>query len=72
MDCTQLTGRMREICEGRSGLSPELEQKYRDKWARRQHFRLGDLAEKLIRMVGLGRKKCEACLRRKQWLNRIL
>lgn len=33
MDCTQLHGRMRQICEGTSGLPPETEQAYRDAWA---------------------------------------
>lgn len=33
MDCTKLTGRLRDICEGKSGLPPEVEQQYRDLWA---------------------------------------
>ena len=33
MDCTKLHGRMREICEGRSGLPPEMEEQYRQLWS---------------------------------------
>ncbi len=32
LDCTKLQGRLRQICEGTSGLPPEVEQQYRDLW----------------------------------------
>ena len=74
MDCKKLHGRMRDICEGKSGLPPELEQQYRDLWESQRTFGLGDLVEKIIRTLTFGRTKptpgC-GCERRKQRLNRI-
>lgn len=32
LDCTSLAGRLRQICEGTSGLSPETEEAYRQLW----------------------------------------
>jgi hypothetical protein len=33
VDCTKFVGRMRSICEGTSGLGPEVEEQYRRLWA---------------------------------------
>lgn len=33
LDCSKLHGRLRQICEGTSGLAPEIEEAYRQKWA---------------------------------------
>jgi hypothetical protein len=33
LDCTKFVGRMRSICEGTSGLGPQVEEQYRRLWA---------------------------------------
>lgn len=77
-DCTKLPGRLRAICEGRSGLPSEVEEQYRQAWAKEwpldpPRFRLGDWLAWLIRVVTFGRMNetpgC-GCQGRRERLNR--
>ena len=77
IDCTRLSGRMREICEGKSGLPAEVEARYREKWAKDQKpLGLGDTVRRLIdRWVPKWMKpkgKCGACEKRREALNKLV
>lgn len=63
---------MRDICEGKSGLPAKTEAAYRERWANGRPVRLGDVVEKIIRILTLGLLKpfsgC-GCAKRKRKLN---
>lgn len=54
MDCKKLHGRMRDICEGKSGLPAWKEEAYRELWSRGVPFGLGDLVDRIIRTLTFG------------------
>lgn len=60
LDCSRLHGRFREICEGRSGLAPEVEEQYRQLWASEspveqpRRVRLGDAVAWLLLKLARG------------------
>jgi len=77
MDCTQLPIRMREICEGKSGLAPEEEERYRQLWSGNppagsapRRIRLGDLVSWLISWFWTETPTC-GCPARRERLNQL-
>jgi hypothetical protein len=77
IDCAKLHGRMRAICEGTSGLAPEVEEQYRRLWAGNippdpppRRIRLGDWLASFIHAITFGRIiPCVACNSRRARLN---
>lgn len=76
MDCEKYLGRMRQICEGTSGHSPEERAAYLQLWenapTRPPKMRLGDFVAKAIKVATFGLVKptpnC-GCAKRKEALN---
>lgn len=72
MSCEKYHGRMREICEGTSGHSPEDRAEYLYAWEASNRFRLGDFVARMINAVTFGKLKATAscgCDRRRKKLN---
>lgn len=78
-DCGRLKGRLRSICDGTSGLSEDLRQRYIDKWRKEGRLKprgLGDVIHSALtrmRVVRLAKRlfrNC-GCERRRALLNRL-
>ena len=75
MDCTRFSGRKRLICEGKSGLPPDVEAAYRRRWEQ-QPQGLGDTVYQVLSALGVHAlwKKINpdcGCEERRQALNRL-
>lgn len=72
LDCNQFAGRKRAICEGTSGLPPDVEEKYRRNWARPRG--VGDTVKAFIDkwIPDCLKPKAEdcGCKKRQEWLNK--